>query len=141
MRFLTLLICIPLLWGNTSTLNVHAKAMAFIKKNEGYREKSYWDRPRGKTPKKRKYAICWGNRYLENGKLIKHVSLFDINRCNKIFYKHYYGRVVPKLPKNLTKKQHIAYADLIYQMGSLKLERMNWYPERGRMKLLNAENR
>ncbi len=126
--------------GNAD-LSLHHRAIDFIKKNEGYREISYPDVPRKKTKRKPKYAICWGNQFLENGSRIKHISKFSKTRCEKIIHTHFYKRVLPKIPKEIKGFKFIAYCDTVYQFGTFKEKYIKKYPERGRWKLWNEKNK
>lgn len=139
MRPMALLICCLIFMGNTSQLNVHAKAMALIKKNEGTVYNTYPD-DNPKT-KRIEYAGCHGNHYDEQGKRFKHITYFTPKECKSIFYTHYFKRTVPHIPKGLSQKKYIAYADLIYQFSHNVLKWKNTkkymakFPQRGRLKL------
>ena len=122
--------------GNAD-LSLQHRAIDFIKRNEGFRFQSYKDR-------KNTISICWGNRFLENGDYVKHISKFSKARCEKIIHTHFYKRVLPYIDKELKGFKFIVIADFKFQFGAFAKitdAKIKKYPERGRWKLWNEKNK
>jgi len=116
--------------GNADTSLDH-ESINFIKKNEGYRETSYFD--------KNGYAICYGSRILDGKKVVKGQKATK-GECEKAIYNHYFKWVKPYMPSGLYANQYVSLADTSYQYFHTVLKKKNVekyiksYPERGRWK-------